>query len=265
MGEAQGAACRDAIRTRLSAAGIAGRGRLPTSLRPFVAGRVLGAGMGREIARHYPHLSERIQGLADGSGLAIDALMEMFVRASRDELAGEVLAAEAAVATRAGEHSRLVRALPEFDWVLRRSRPEVGFVSVEITLPWLATSVAGVNEAGVAVAVDPRPRLIAASAGTAPSALLLVQECLQRFDDVTGCLDWSLKRPVSGAVRLVVGDASGRVAAIHIDGGERTIAEIHAATDGELGELDKGVVLDPRARTLQLRVSSYDQASVRAS
>ena len=42
------------------------------------------------------------------------------------------------------------------EWVLRRSRPEVGFASVEVTLPWLATAIAGINEGGVAVAMVPR-------------------------------------------------------------------------------------------------------------
>jgi hypothetical protein len=207
--------------------------------------------MGREIARHYPHQCERIQGLARGSGLATEPLLEMFLRASRDELAGEVLAREAPIGARAGAGARLVRPLADADWLLRRSAPEVGFASVEITLPWLATGVAGVNAAGVAAAVDPRVGL---EPSDAPSALLLVQECLQRFEDVAGCLAWALGRPAAGPARLVFGDASGRVAEIEIGGGRRTSREIRESE----GELDKGVVLDPRARCLELRAPGFE-------
>lgn len=261
MGEAQGAACRDAIRERIRASGIANRGRLAASLRPFLAGRVLGSGMAREIARYYPHLSERIQGLASGSGLATDSLMEMFVRASRDELAGEILASEAAIGARPGSDVRIARSLPESQWVLRRSLPDVGFASVEVTLPWLATSVAGVNEAGVVAAVDPGPDSLPRS--DAPSALLLVQECLQRFDDVTGCLDWVLKRPASGSVQLVVGDATGRVARVRIDDANRAVEEL-GSENAEHGDVEKGVLLDPCGRSLAVRVGGYEPVALEA-
>jgi hypothetical protein len=251
MGEAQGAACRDAVRAHVASAGVATRGRLPASLRPFVSGRVLGTGPGRELARHYPHQCERIQGLARGSRLATEPLVEMFVRASRDELAGEVLAREAPIGARAGAGARLVRALADADWLLRRSAPEVGFASVEITLPWLATGVAGVNAAGVVAAADPRPH---PERTGAPSALLLVQECLQRFEDVAGCLAWALGRPAAGGVRLVFGDASGRVAEVEIREGRRVSREIREPE----GELDKGLVLDPRARSVELRAPGFE-------
>jgi len=259
MGEEQGAACRDAIRRSVAAAGIARRGRLPFSLLPFAAGNVLGAGVGLEIVRHYAHLSERIQGLARGAGLPIESLMEIFVRASRDELAEERLAAETSVAGRPGAGARVVRGLPEADWVVRRSRPAVGFASVELTLPWLAASIAGVNERGVAAAVVCTDAPERDSRG-AP-ALLLVQECLQRFEDVAGCVDWALKRPAAGAVRLVVADAAGRATAIQVRGERREVEEI--APDAG-GELDKGVVLEPAGCRLRIETAGYEPAELRA-
>jgi hypothetical protein len=117
-----------------------------------------------------------------------------------------------------------VRPISGSEWIVRRSRPEVGFRSVELTLPWLATSVAGVNESGVAAMIAPTAPGGPRTAGTpAPSALLLVQECLQRFRDVTGCIDWCLKRPTSGAASIVVADAAGMLAGVALAGDERRV------------------------------------------
>ncbi len=259
MGEAQGAACRSEIRVRLEASGILGvghRGRRSVSLRPLLVGPVLGDGMGREIVRHYPHQGERIQGLARGAGHSIDSLMDLFVRASRGEARGGVFTAEADVAARAGDAALVARSLPAGGWIARRSEPEAGFASVEITLPWLPCAVGGVNEAGVAAAVVSHP---GAEPGDAPSGLLLVQECLQRFDDVTGCIDWSLKRPTSGCVRLVVAEGTGRVAAIEIDGAGRTVHEVAGETDGKL---DTDLVLDPHHRSLRVRLAGREPVTL---
>jgi len=218
MGRAQGEACREDIARALSAAGIARRERLPSSLRPFISGPVLGRGMALQIVRHYPHLSERIQGLARGAGQSAASLMELFVGAAGG--AGvEPLVEPVAGAGRDGDTALLLRGVATADWIVRRSKPEVGFPSVELSLPWMATSLAGVNERGVAVLVA--PSRAPEPGARAPSVLLLVQECLQRFHDVPGCLDWCSKRPASGAASIVVADASGEVAAIEVDGDVR--------------------------------------------
>lgn len=229
MGRAQGDACRDAIREELERAHIARRGRRPASLLPFLAGPVLGRGMGREIVRHYPHQGERMQGIASGAGRSMDSVMDLFVRAAHGTSADPSPVEEAPAAARGGADALLVRSLGagpvEPGWIVRRSRPEVGFASIELTLPWLATSIAGVNEAGVAVALAPWTPPSRPPRTSAPSALLLVQECLQRFDDATGCLDWCSKRPSSGYASILVADARGGVAAISIDGEERRVED----------------------------------------
>jgi hypothetical protein len=259
MGNAQGRELRSAIRNRVADAGLRLRGRAPFSLWPLIVGRSLGGGMGLEIVRHYAHLSERIQGLAVGAGLSIDSLMELFVRASQDALPGGVLAAKASVALgRTGDGGvSLSRALgvspsPGSDWLVRRSVPEVGFASVELTLPWLATSVAGVNEAGIAAAYAPEGR----SPGTAPSAMLLVQECLQRFESIEGCLDWAKKRPASGNGSLVVASASGAFANVLFQGEERRVAreDARAAAEGS-EEVLPLLAIDPAARQLRVHLS----------
>jgi hypothetical protein len=235
MGFSQGRSCCQAVRARVAHSGIAARRRARLALSPLTSGPVLGRGMGREIIRHYPHLSERIQGLARGADLSFEALMELFVRVASAGAQDRELSAEVPVVVgSAGEPGGLVVAraliesgLPGSTWIVRRSRPEVGFASLEVALPWMASAVAGVNECGVAVAIASGEGASesTAVAGTGePAAVLLVQECLQRFTDIHGCVDWCSKRPVSGRASIVVADASGSALALEIRGSERRVA-----------------------------------------
>jgi len=113
---------------------------------------------------------------------------------------------------------------PGAGWLVRRSRPEVGFASVEVTLPWLVSAVAGVNEAGLCVAIVPATDRID-SADTSAPFMLLVQECLQRFEVVRTATDWCVNRPSSGAATLLIGDAEGAMAAVHAAGEERSVVD----------------------------------------
>ena len=79
---------------------------------------------------------------------------------------------------------------------VRESRPVVGFRSLDVTRPWLVPAVAGVNEAGLAV-IAQWPGAAAVDGDGAPP-LLLVQDCLARFENVAGAADWCRKRPVEG-------------------------------------------------------------------
>ncbi len=243
MGNGQGLACRSAIQERIvRSGGRVGRSKIP-SLRPLSSGPVLGRGPGREIIRHYTHLAERAAGMARHADVTLDALMRVFCEmTSRDAAPTEELLAEAAVVgalevEAAQGRSAVLRTLgaasqPGSQWIIRKSRPEVGFASAEVTLPWLATAVAGVNQSGLAVAIAPcsGARVTGANAGSvnaqgAPHAALLVQECLQRFEDVAACLDWCSKRPRSGNASLIFCDAADQLAAAEIAGDRCRVVE----------------------------------------
>jgi hypothetical protein len=253
MGLAQGRQCREAVRERAQRAGLSiHRGPLP-SLLPFTSGRVLGRGTGREIVRHYTHLSERIDGLAREARIPVDSLVQLHLdSAAEGERAGALGTAAVAVAgNELGPEGAplLARGLPGHagagsQWVVRRSRPEVGFGSVEVTLPWLVSAVAGVNEAGLAAALvvgGARAR----SGESAPPFLLMVQECLQRFEDLPAATDWCLNRPASGPAVLLLADASGETCAIHAIGTERRV-ELTAA---------EGVLMAGGSQALRERVA----------
>jgi hypothetical protein len=185
------------------------------SLAPFASGPVLGRGPGREFIRHYTHLAERAEGLALGADLRLEAVAALLFDAPG------ALARSAPALSVGGDGGAVVaRALPRAPtaserWLLRRSRPEVGFASVEVTLPWLPAAVAGVNEAGLAVALAP---------GDAPAVLaLLVQEGLQRFGDLASALDWCLKRPGEGRGTILLADECGASAAVHFEDAVRRV------------------------------------------
>lgn len=309
MGNGQGLAYRDAIQERIRRLGVrTGKPKFP-SLRALTTGPVLGRGVGREIIRHYTHLSERMAGMARHAEVPFESLMRVFCDTTgrsaspSEELLVQATAVGALGVEEAAGGGVVLRTLPHApqsgsQWIIRKSRPEVGFASAEVTLPWLATAVAGINQAGLAVAIAPNSG--AAQSGAmagevnaqgAPHASLLVQECLQRFGEVAACLDWCTKRPRSGNASLIIMDANGALAAAEVVG---TRCEIVEGTSGLLvagptpevatrlrdyhndkrsidlaaiaGAADAGddglVWLEPRSRSLSLRTLSDSPGEV---
>lgn len=249
LGFDQGRACRNALREGFARAGLkTGRSRFP-SLRPWSSGPVLGSGLGREIIRHYPHLSERMAGLAQGADVPLDSLVSYMnarvVSATSIHRSARALAA-------AGSSSWLARELPSAGeanqgWTLRRSQPEVGFESVEVTLPWLASAVAGVNEEGLAATiVVQEPTSGEVETGPGLFSLLLIQECLQQFSSLEGCVDWCTKRPSAEDARILFADSSGEIASVEMVQGERGVvrARVGFLAAGTESESSEGVPVD---------------------
>jgi hypothetical protein len=227
MGLAQGRVLGHAVRERLQRADLPARRRRMPALSAFASGPVRGAGAGRETIRHYTHLAERIDGLARGAGVPVDSVLTLHARTHAME-AGDLetrpAVALAAIGLQDSPGATLARSLPGAGepgstLVVRRSRPAVGFESVEVTLPWLVSALAGVNEAGLTACLVPDDRHHAAAA-RAPSPLLLVQECLQRFESVEAGVDWACSRPASGFATLLLADANGARAAVRYAGEE---------------------------------------------
>lgn len=283
MGLAQGGAARAAVRATCEAAGLSvTRSRWP-SLAPLNQGAVRGRGAGRELFRHFAHQAERLEGLARAAGVPMDSVLALHLQAGRGGAVAGVLARRASL--RAHFESRpvpaaegdsgpskqiqLERSLPgaragEANWLVRESRPAVGFRSVEVGLPWLVPGVAGINEAGLSVMASPMLWGENSEPGAAPSQVL-VQECLQRFEDLGGALDWCEKRPVCGEQSFVLADASGALATVLSSGTERRIQQgegelfLEAGEPAAGDETDAGaarVLLKPGARRLRVESAS---------
>lgn len=244
MGRAQGRACRSRVREALPE----GRRRSPLSLRRLASGGVLESRAGLELIRHYTHLAERMDGLARGAGVSFDSVMRACLgngSAREDEPAPLSQSAESVGRCDSGA-AWLVRTLPSgAPWLVRRSVPEVGFASLEVTLPWLAHGVAGVNEHGVVAMLCASLR--SPDAQQAPGALL-VQECLQRFREVDGCLDWCRKRPSAAGATLLLGDARG-AGLVRVETGPRVVASWPAeGVQAESASHERSARLRERAR-----------------
>lgn len=192
--------------------------------------------LGRDVERHFPHLAERMAGLACGAGVERSALVVALARAAREP---DFLFRAARAAGAAPPVARHAVLGARFDLsaercstpVMRRSEPQGGFPSLELTLPWLATSLGGVNAAGLAAVLAPSDLGAAPDAGLraesrcrAP-ALLFVQQCLERFDRVDTALDWCLSRPSDGSASILLADTSGRLVGLAFDGDRRRMLE----------------------------------------
>lgn len=203
----------------------------------------------RDLARHFPHLSESLAGLAVGARVP-----QAFVAR---EIAAELARGSAPTAALAGENALLVRAL-EDPRVVRRSRPEGLFASLELTRPWLPSLLLGVNERGLAVAVAESG---AAGEGCAAPAALLAQDCLERFEALDAALDWCAGRPAGGRATILLGDAAGEVAGIEIAGAERRVlrpADGLLARDAAGAELAKSLRDSPPGAALPQDVARVD-------
>jgi len=209
LGFDQGVACADALRAL--------RSRVPRSVAP--------GPLERDLRRHFPQLAERLEGVARGARVPTRLLLGALL----DELGCAGLQRPTHVAalwgfaanwTGAGATLAWAAGAGNAPWLLRQSRPENGFASLEIVTPWLPGGVAGVNAAGLAMACT---TLEAAppSPGFAAPALLLVQECLQRFASVEGAEQWCLHRPAGGRATVLIADAAGGLAGVEVAGVER--------------------------------------------
>ncbi len=194
-----------------------------------------------------------MSGLALGSGVSLETLMRLFLEAPSPEQPPDPFWADSeAVAQQTRDRARramLRRTIwpteaTQTPWLVRTSRPEVGFRSVELTVPWSVAALAGVNQAGLAVALVPRTTTLQETPGAEPTPALLVQECLQRFEQVDAGLEWCLKRPSSGPARVVLCDAQGAMGAVELCSTGRRV----------LGAVDGLLVLAARGdRELELR------------
>ncbi len=246
LGLDQGVACGDAVRAFV-AAHPARSDDCPVKL------------LARDMRRHFPQLAERIEGLARGARVPEDALGRALGSSgdTRGDAAGPraplALGIDAAHAAGALVLAFAPRAF-EAAWLVRRSRPENGIASLDLATPWSVGALAGVNEAGLAVACLPLAAPQPSDVCHAP-AFLLVQECLQRFSGVEAATDWCRHRPAGGSARILLTDASGRLEGVLVAGTERTtfVPEdglVAAATGGR--EPAVAVLLDARERGLRI-------------
>ncbi len=200
--------------------------------------RAAGDGNALRAMRFLPQHHERLQGIAAGARVPVDALVLLDAALRLESVSGP--AGQGLTAAFEGPGS------PPGPPILRRTVPDVGgFASVELTLAPLAGSLAGVNSEGIAVVWGND-----AGAG-APLSRLLVQELLLRAQSLEGAIDHARRRGryLEGVWRLVVGDSSGRT--VHLDHDARGL-RIAEGPKGALPPRGFRVLIDPVERALTL-------------
>ncbi len=218
----------------------------------------------RDVGRHFPHLAERMAGLASGARVSRSALALALSRAASEP--AFLFRPARAVGVAPGLAPRPLLG-GRFDLsadrcsvpIVRSSRPQGGFDSLELTLPWLASALGGVNAEGLAVLLAPSEVAVPEDGATVAEArcmapaLLFVQQCLERFDRVGTALDWCLSRPAGGRAALFFADAHGALAGVACDGDRRHVLapsqpgllwSAPAAPDAALGD---ALCADPSA------------------
>jgi hypothetical protein len=232
LGLDQGRAAGEAIRRAVADLPAAARLESRLGLAVF-DGRT--ARVGRDLDRHFPHMAERTSGLASGARVPRGELVALLARERRDRPESEAAASTGALLAVAPERSRggalLGRTLGWPEVLERDSAPDADFRSREIAVPWLVPALAGVNECGLAVAGAALRSAADSLERCAAPALLLVQDCLQRFDTVQKAIEWCRGRPAGGSASILMADASGDVAEVVVQGASR---RVRRPTDGLL-------------------------------
>jgi hypothetical protein len=202
LGRDLGSALRAELRAAVDADEL--RGQLAALLRARASAR-----LHRDLRRYFPHQSEWLEGLALGAGVPLRALVRALAASC-----GPDAPRGAALGAAAGTAVRIASAAPR-GAVARRVAPEGRFRSVEVALPTATSPTAGVNEAGLAVAVVAHGSL---PGRFAPPVALFARDCLERFERVDPALDWCLARPAAPGGSLLLGDAHGELAGVDANG-----------------------------------------------
>jgi hypothetical protein len=251
-GYAQGASWREQLPRGRMPAWLRGirRGDLRSALRRALVSPGSLVALQRDLERHFPHFAERLAGLAHGAGCSsgslLEALREFSGHAVTPRWQEGGLTAHGFLAPRlaagVGEGSGRASG-PGLDWTVRDLSPAGGLRTLSLAPFWLPAGLAGVNERGLcgvalSFAGDAGPQASSSRAQRdaelpirAP-AWLLLDQCLERCDDVAKALAWCEARPGTGRAHLLFADARGSRGAVTIDGTARRSVDPGSLLDG---------------------------------
>jgi hypothetical protein len=195
--------------------------------------------------------------MAHAAGVPRAWLIEFFAQSSGSLPIAESLAV-AAGSARSQAGGLLARNLPA-DVIVRRCRPDHGFVSIELCQPWQSAPLAGVNEAGISVITISEGNEVN-SVGCAAPAALLAQDCLRRVDHLDAAVEWLMTRPGAGRSTLLIADSMGEVVAVHAAGKDRRLSRPAAGLIVHNGGPDRDDGIEKALREFpQLTASNFAQ------
>lgn len=176
------------------------------------------------IRKCYPHLAERIVGMAQGARTSVDFLYLFHALESiATDVAEPALAGCTAVAARADRTAdRQPIVAHNFDLVdlaspllsLRESHRSDGLRYLGFTLAPMAGVVDGINEAGLAITYDYAPTTDVMPGG--PPISFGVDEALSTCTTVSQAAEHIARLPRAGGALLMLADTTGDIAALEL-------------------------------------------------
>lgn len=247
MGRAQGAALAEAIRlarkdlAKLEPFRLTQPWWLPYGLYRGLAERRVRRVLELPLRRDHPRGAERLSGIAAGAGLSLEAAIllnsfEAFMSAAKDRCAPSPGACSAValrgsrtqngepVITRLFDYVKLVQ--PYF--MIRDTRPEGRYRSLDFTVAPLAGAVDGINEKGLAITYN-YAYVVDQSRPTGPISLA-ISEALERCSTVEEAARLIASRPRWGGGLLMLADAQGDLASLELSS---TASKLRRPAPGE--------------------------------
>ncbi len=174
------------------------------------------------IWRHSADQFERLRGIAEGSGLSLTLLLGMMSVETMMATFKYVLGCTSLGIgkERSKNGSPMIgynHDFPDFlkdQLLVRRSKPRDGHRSVQLTYPSIAGSIAGVNEAGLAISLNHAFSIEPANDGVPPT--LMVQQALDRCASAEDTARLFEKTKFANGSMATVVDAQGGVLALEL-------------------------------------------------
>lgn len=256
LGHAQGKALADAIRgarrdlSKMEIFRLAQPWWLPYGVYRRLAEQRARKLLERPLRREHPRGAERLSGIAAGSGLRLDTVIllnafESFMSAARDRCTmpagGSPVPAPGACSAVALRGSRTAGGEPVltrlFDYVtlvqpyfmIRDCRPDGKYRSFDFTVAPLAGAVDGLNERGLAVAMN-YAYTMDGGRPTGPISLSIA-EALERCSTVEEAARWIAGRPRWGGGLLMLADAGGDIASLELSSTASRLRRPSAGSD----------------------------------
>jgi len=223
--------------------------------RPFVAA----------LRRLNPAMLARLEGIAEGSGLALGGLclmnaLEAFIGSVQGRTMTAATGACTSLAVRGACSSTGEPVIARnFDYpllfqpfyMLRDSRPRGGFRSLDFAVAPQAGTVDGVNEKGLAITLD--YAFVTDSGEPNPLVTMLIADALASCATVTEAVHRLTASPRWGAGLLMLADAAGDLAAVELSNTRSGVRRPDPGTDWLL---NTNVCHCPETRAVQVPESA---------
>jgi hypothetical protein len=179
------------------------------------------------LSRDFPHMRQRLDGLAEGSGLgnpAIDLLNALEPMLSSVGGCTACPGACSAAAVRGRRSKSGAAALAQnFDYlplvqpfyIVRECRPKGKLRSLEFTIAPLVGTVDGVNEGGLCITYNYGFTIDGLQKPAAPISMA-ISEALANCTTTTEAAAWIAAKPRSGGGLLMLADAGGDIASLEV-------------------------------------------------